>query len=69
VENPSSSKRVAAVGCDDDRDPVCDGVRMDGKWEHHPVHEGKYQSGSVGACMSLVQGPHLHLVLMIARLL
>ena len=69
MEGPSSSKHFTAVGRDYDRDPVRDGIGMDGKWEHHPVHEGKYQRGSAGACMFLVQGLHLCLTLTITRLL
>ena len=31
MEGPSSSERVAAVRCDDDRESVCDGIGVDGK--------------------------------------
>ena len=31
MEDPSSSERATAVGRDDDRDSVCDGVGVDGK--------------------------------------
>jgi len=40
VEEPSSSESIAAVGCDNDRGQVCDGVGMDGEWEHQQVFEG-----------------------------
>lgn len=30
MENPLSSKRVAAIRCYDDREQVCDGIRVDG---------------------------------------
>ena len=69
MEDPSSSKRTTAVRRDYDRDPVRDGIGMDGKWEHHPVREGKYQCGSAGACTFLVQGSHLRSMLTITRLL
>jgi hypothetical protein len=38
VENPSPSERVAAVGCDNEQQPVRDGILVDGKWEHQRVH-------------------------------
>ena len=65
MEGPSSSERVAAVRCDDDRESVCDGIGVDGKWEHQPVCEGRCQRGSVGACMFLIQDPYFHLALTI----
>jgi hypothetical protein len=68
MEAPSSSERVTAVGRDDDRDPVRDGIGMDGKWEHHPVREGEYQRGPAGACKFLVQGSPISLTLMTTRL-
>ena len=68
MEGPSSSERFTAVGCDNDRNPVRDGIGMDGKWEHHPVREGECQCGSAGACKFLVQGSHVSLMLMITRL-
>jgi serine/threonine protein kinase len=68
MEHPSSSKRVAAVGHNDDRDPVCDGIRVDGQWEHQPVCESTYQRGSAGACMPFIQGSYLHLAFTITQL-
>jgi hypothetical protein len=41
MEDSSSSECFTAVGRDDDRDPVRDGIGMDGEWEHHPVPEGE----------------------------
>jgi len=32
VEMPSPPERTAAVGCDDDREPSCHGIGVDGKW-------------------------------------
>ena len=34
MESPSPSKCAAAVGCYDDRNPVCDGIGMDGERKH-----------------------------------
>jgi hypothetical protein len=42
MEDTSPSKCATATGCDDDRDPVCDGIRVDGEWEHHRVREIGY---------------------------
>ena len=39
VENPPSSKRAVAVGSHNGQPPVCDGMGVDGKWEHHRVHQ------------------------------
>jgi hypothetical protein len=39
VEDPSSSKRLAVGGCDNDRKPARDGVTVDGEWEYHPVSD------------------------------
>jgi hypothetical protein len=32
MEVPPSSERATTVRRDDFRDPVCDGIRVDGKW-------------------------------------
>ena len=32
MEDPSPSKCVATAGCDDDRESVHDGIRVDGGW-------------------------------------
>jgi hypothetical protein len=69
MEDPSSSERVAAVGRDDDRDPVRDGIGVDGKWEHQPVCEGEYVNADrLGLVCILIQGSYLHLTLTITRL-
>jgi len=39
---PPSPECAAAVGRDDDREPVCDGVGVDGKWEHRRVCESTH---------------------------
>ena len=39
VEISQSSKCVTAPGSDGGRGTIRDGVRMDGKWEHHRVHQ------------------------------
>ena len=57
MEHPFSSERVAAVGRDDGRGSVRDGVGMDGIWQHHRVCEGGCDRKSVKACMSLVRYP------------
>ena len=65
MEGPPSPKCVATVRCDDDRESVRDGIRVDGKWKHQPIYEGGYQGGSLGTCMFLIQNPRLRLTLMI----
>ena len=37
MESSSTSKRVAAPRSENDRDRVCDGVRVDVEREHHPI--------------------------------
>ena len=37
MESPSSPKRVAAAGSDDDRVSVCYGIRVDDGWEYQTV--------------------------------
>ena len=32
MESPPSSERVATVGCDNNRQLVCDGIEVDGEW-------------------------------------
>ena len=39
VEIPQPSKRVTAPGRDYGKGTICDGLRMDGKWEHQRVHQ------------------------------
>ena len=57
MEFPSSPERIAVVRRDDDRDSIRNGIGVDGKGEHRPIFEGRYQRRSVGACMFLIQGP------------
>ena len=40
MEFPPSSKRAAAVRCDDDRESVRDGIGVDGEREHQRFCEG-----------------------------
>ena len=68
MEVSPSSERAAAVGGDDGRDPVRDGVRVDGKRYPQRVRKGKCQRGSVWTCMFFVQGLYLHLSLTITWL-
>jgi hypothetical protein len=65
MELPSSSECIAAVGRDDGRESVCDGVRVDDKWQHHRVCEDGCSRKSVEACMSFVQCPCFCLSLMV----
>ena len=41
MESPSTSERAAAVGGDNERVPLRDGVRVDGEWEHERILEGE----------------------------
>ena len=38
VEIPQPSKHITTPGSDGGQGTICDGVRLDGKWEHHRVH-------------------------------
>ena len=69
VEGPLPPKCAAALGCDNDYKSVCDGVRMDGKWQYQPVCEGPSRCGSVEARMFVPEHHHLHLSLITTRLL
>ena len=63
MEDPPSSKHTATVRCHNVRKIVCDGIGVDGAGQHKRVFEGESQCGSVGTCMSPIQGPHLCLSL------
>jgi len=52
--DPSPSERTPAVGCDGVREPVRDGIRVDGEWEHQRVREDARRCESVGAGMFFV---------------
>ena len=69
MEGPPSSKRVTAIRRDGDRGSIRDGIGLDGKGGCQQVFGGEHKHRSVGACMFFVQGPHLYLSLIIARLL
>ena len=43
MEHTASYKRIGTSRCDNDRVSVCDGIRVDGEWEHQHVCEEKYQ--------------------------
>ena len=43
LEHPPPSKCVATGRCNDDQASVCDGIGVDGEWEHQHVCEGKPQ--------------------------
>ena len=51
MEDSLPSERATIVRCDDDKLSVCDGVGMDGEWQHHGIYEVGYQHGSIGTCM------------------
>ena len=40
VEGSSSSERIAAARSHNDREPVRNGVGVDGEWKHQPICEG-----------------------------
>ena len=63
MERPPSSKRTATVRRNGIREPVRDGIRVDGEREHQRICEGRSQSGSVGTCMLLVRDSYLRLSL------
>jgi hypothetical protein len=42
MESPPPPECTATVRRDDDRESVCDGIRVDDKWQYHRVHEGRY---------------------------
>ena len=42
MDDPPSSERVAAIRRDDGRDPLRDGVGVDGEWDRHRVCEGEH---------------------------
>jgi len=54
VGNPSPSKRTAVLRRDNVREPVRDGVGVDGEREHQRVCEGALRCESVGARMFFV---------------
>ena len=43
MEYTAPYKRIGTGRCDDDRVSVCDGIRVDGEWEHQPVCGEKYR--------------------------
>ena len=57
LELSPPSKHIAVVGCDDDRDSVRNGVRMDGKWQYQRVREDEWGRRSVEARMSFTRYP------------
>ena len=63
MERPPSSKRTATVRRDGVREPVRDGIGVDGEGEHQRVCQGRSQRGSVGTCMLLVRDSYLRLSL------
>jgi len=40
MEEPLPSKCAPAVGSDNGEEAVCNGLGMDGQWEHQRVHRG-----------------------------
>jgi len=41
MENPPASKHPTTDRSDDVRDSVRNDIKLDGKWEHQQVYEGK----------------------------
>ena len=52
--DPSPFKRTPASRCDNVREPVRDGVGVDGEREHQRVCEGAHRYESAGARMFFV---------------
>jgi len=52
---PSPSERTAAVRRHYVREPVRDGIGVDGEWEHQPICEDAYRRGSAGTRMSVLR--------------
>ena len=40
VENPPAPKRAAVDGGDNVRDPLCNGIKMDGEWKYQRICQG-----------------------------
>jgi len=65
VERPPPSERVASTWSDNDRESVCNNIEVDVKREHRRVCEDASGRRSLDTRMSLVQGPHSRLPLMV----
>ena len=55
MENPPSPEHTAAVGSDNGRESICDGIRVDDERQHQRVSEGGRQRGPVTASKTFVQ--------------
>jgi hypothetical protein len=63
VENPPASECPAADWSHDVRDPVRNGIGLDGEWEHQPICEGTPGCKPVGTgriAHSDLKFHHLH---------
>ena len=57
MEGPPSSKRVATVGCDNNREFARHGVEVDSKWQHRGVYKRECSRGPVWAGRFLSKAP------------
>ena len=55
VEIASTSECAVIDRSDNDRDPLRDGIRVDGGRKHQSVHEGTSRRRPVGACRFFIQ--------------
>ena len=42
MERSSPSKYIATGGSDDERKPLCNGIRVDGAWEHQRIRQDSW---------------------------
>ena len=57
MERSPSSKRATALGGDDEHSTICNGIGVDGKWEHQRVYQGPWGCEPVSACKVLLRVP------------
>ena len=47
MESPPTSKCVATARGDNGQEPVRNGIRMDGQWEHQRIRQGPQRRESI----------------------
>ena len=67
MEDPPPSKRIAVAGRGNDRESVCDGIEVDGEWQHQRVSEGGGRRRPIRTGILSLQDPDLHFPLIILR--